>query len=151
MEPWIWSCYCMAMDPDTALSNTIGFAFTMASGGRKGCSQQAIALHPCVSGLPLFKLLWLLLLLFLSHLSTAYLHIIVAPAVGRPCAWQVSGFSLPTPCVMAVGGHLCLFCMFVSVREPSFVDFWRYFELTIRCFRPTAAMAACTKSILLKF
>lgn len=43
------SCCCVAKDLDMALSSSIDWDFTMASGGQADYLQQAILLHPCVS------------------------------------------------------------------------------------------------------
>lgn len=42
------------------------------------------------------------LLLFLSYLSTAYMHIAVTPGVGWPLGWWVSGCTLP-PALLKLG------------------------------------------------
>lgn len=51
-----------------------------------------------------------ILLLFLFHLSTTYLHIVVVSA--EVVMWLtshcVSSTSLLEPCIMAAGGHVCL-------------------------------------------
>lgn len=35
-------CCCMAMDPDMVLNSSMGWDFTMVSGGSAGCSHQAV-------------------------------------------------------------------------------------------------------------
>lgn len=46
-------------------------------------------------------------LLFLFHLTSTHLHIVVVPAVGRPRGWQMARIPpLPVPCGMAASGPL---------------------------------------------
>lgn len=57
----------------------------MASGGMAGYLNQAVPLSLLSPVLPFFFLTTQRVpLLFLSHLSTTYLHIVVAPAAGGP-------------------------------------------------------------------
>ena len=60
----------------------------MASGGRAGHSQQATPLHPRVSSSISLHKAHAAPRLFLSHLTTKYLHIVVVPIAGWPCGWQ---------------------------------------------------------------
>lgn len=78
-------CCCMVRNPDTALSNRTGWDFTMVLGGFVTHTHQVIPLY-----LHIFRSVSLhraqkIQLLFLYHLSTPYLYIRVAHAVGRPC------------------------------------------------------------------
>lgn len=67
-----------------ALSSSIGRNFTKTPGGRAGYSQQAIPLHPLVSSSISLHSAQMVLLLFLSHLSTTYMHIIAASGCPLP-------------------------------------------------------------------
>ena len=81
----------MATDPDMALSNSTGWDFTIASGGRAGYPQEAIPFYPHVSTSTSLHNVQTFLLLFLSHLSTTYLHMVVAPVAGWPCGlWVIA-------------------------------------------------------------
>ena len=73
-------CFSMAMDPDVTLSGSTGWDFTLTSGGRIGYLQLVL---PSSSSTSLHDAQIVLLFLFF-HLSTTYLHIIVALVVGRP-------------------------------------------------------------------
>jgi hypothetical protein len=79
-------CFCRAMNADIVLSSSKGRGFIMAASGRAGYSHQCI-LHPFSTFLHSAQTI---MLLFLSHLFTTYLYIIVAP--------------------MCVGGSLDVFC-----------------------------------------
>jgi hypothetical protein len=67
------------------LSGSIGWDFTMTSGGRVGYSHQAVPFHPEVSR-P--TSLHSVLLLFLSHISTSYFLIIVTFTSSGPQGGQ---------------------------------------------------------------
>lgn len=93
---------CMATDPDMALSSSIVWDFTMASGGAQSTHNRLFFVTLTSLVLPLFIILTVLLLLF-SHLSPTYLHTAVTPASGEPlgvfactvchCGGWVSRFS----------------------------------------------------------
>lgn len=79
----------MTSDRHLALSDSTGWNFPMASGAGAGSSQQALPLY-LVSPISLHKA-QMLLLLFLSHLSTLHLHIEVVPTMRWQCSWWASG------------------------------------------------------------
>ena len=82
----------MATDPDVALSGSMGWDFTKASGvGQTDDSHQAVPLHPRVSSSISLHDAQTVLLLFFSHVSTTYLHIVVAPIRHGPRGWWVLG------------------------------------------------------------
>lgn len=62
----------------------------------------AIPLHLSVSSSAPLHSAQTALLLFLSYLSTAYLHTAVTPSVGWPLGWWVSGCTLP-PALLKLG------------------------------------------------
>lgn len=68
-------------DPDMAFSSSTGHNLTMASGGITRYSQMVFLSIFKSPDPPLFTVLKLFL--FLSHLSTPYLHIVVAGAAGH--------------------------------------------------------------------
>ena len=70
---------CMVMDSDVALRSNIGWNFTMALCGREVYSQQSIPLyhHISSSGSTSLHNAQTILLLFLTHISTTYLYIVV--------------------------------------------------------------------------
>lgn len=77
----------------TTLTGSMGGDFTMALGDSAGYSYQNITLHSFISSSSFLHNAQTILFLFLSHLSTPHLHVIMAPASGRPCsrlAWVSS-------------------------------------------------------------
>lgn len=83
-------CY-MAIDPYMALNGSMGWVFALASGGPAGYTQQAISLLSCVSSYTSLHNASTVLLLFRSHMSTTYLHKLVALMALGPCGWWASG------------------------------------------------------------
>lgn len=81
----------MTADRHLALSNSTGWNFTKASGAGAGSSQQVLPLYPRVSPSISLHNAQMLLLLFLSHLSTLHLHIEVVPTMRWQCSWWASG------------------------------------------------------------
>lgn len=75
-----------AMDSDTDMI----WDFTMALGGLAGYSYQAVPLYPHVSRSTSLHRAQTVLLLFLSHLSTLYLHFVVTHASHRHILGGVS-------------------------------------------------------------
>lgn len=75
---------CMVTDPVVALSSSTEWNFTMASGVRADYEYEALPLHPHISSSVSLHNAQTTLLLFLSHLSTTRLYIIVAPTKGGP-------------------------------------------------------------------
>lgn len=68
------------------LTGSMGGDFTMALGDSAGYSYQNITLHSFISSSSSLHNAQTILFLFLSHLSTPRLHIVMAPASGRPCS-----------------------------------------------------------------
>lgn len=75
-------CYCMAMDPDMALSNSMIWDLPMASGGAVGYSPQATLLYP----LPPVPLLFVLFKLFGFSFSPIFLPY----SCMSSCGWTTS-------------------------------------------------------------
>ena len=84
------SCCRMITDPDMALSSSMDWEFTMTSGSGAGYSQQSINYSPASCLQVCLRNAQTLQLLFLFHLSTIYLYIVMAPTVSRPSGWQAS-------------------------------------------------------------
>lgn len=92
-------------------SSTADVTVTMASGGEAGYSHQAVPLLPPVSSPISLHNAQTVLLLFLSRLSIAYLHSIVAPAAGGPRSWTLDDLhvSLPHGMVMVARGLVVIY------------------------------------------
>ena len=148
------------MDSDMALGGSFGWNPTMAPGGRAGHSQQATSFHSQVSSSISLHNAQVSSLLFLSHLTTAYLHTVVVPApspwVTTPpstfCGVVVSGvYGPPVP---DSGGQVCG-ChghqqVSVSLPFPSLsclcmLDFI-FFNLIFMSLRHKTALA--TKAVI---
>lgn len=88
-------CHCVVIGPDMALSGSMVWDFIMASDDKAGYSQQAIYSSRHWSPVPSFSLHnpQMVLVLFLSHLSATYLHIVVASATAWSYGWQPSGWT----------------------------------------------------------
>lgn len=70
----------------TTLTGSLGGNFTMAPGDSTGYSKQNITLHSFISSSSSLHNAQTIRFLFLSYLSTPRLHIVMAPASGRPCS-----------------------------------------------------------------
>jgi hypothetical protein len=83
----------MATDPDVALSSSMGWNFTMASGGSAGSSHQAVLLHPHIASSISLHSAQTGQLLFLFHLPTTYLrvHVHMAMYMGHSTRVEVKG------------------------------------------------------------
>lgn len=77
-------CCCMATDPYIALRGSKGWHFTKVSGARVGYSHWTIPLYPRIFSSASLLNTQTVPLLFLSRLSSTYLHIIADLVVGRP-------------------------------------------------------------------
>lgn len=96
IDPDLWCCMATGLDygrhPDMALNSSVGQDFTMASGGKAGYSHLAVPLHSPVSSSIFLHNAQTTLLLFLTHLSTIYLHTVAAPAVDHPASRSLGIF-----------------------------------------------------------
>ena len=113
-------CCFMVLDPDMALSSCMGWGFTMSSGGRPSCLQQAIPPHPCVSSSTSLYNAQTILLLLLFDLSTTYLHIVS----GSHCCGQATrllGFWMSFACLphMTTVGELLWVCTGMVANGPQ--------------------------------
>lgn len=99
------------------LTSNLGWDFTMAPGDGTGYSYQNITLHSFISSSSSLHNAQTIRFLFLSHLSTPRLHIVMAPASGRPCsrlAWVSSACLFHMTCFFFLKEFriICLFSHF---------------------------------------
>lgn len=80
--------YPISMDPDLALSDSWDWDFTRAPNDRAGHLQQAILTCHLVSSFISLYNAQAAPLLFLSHMTTTYLHFVEALTAGWPCSCQ---------------------------------------------------------------
>ena len=71
-------------DLDMVLGGSVGLDFTVVPGDRAGYAHQAVPPHRHLSSPTSLHTAQAVLPLFLAHLSTTYLHIVVVPAVSMP-------------------------------------------------------------------
>ena len=105
----------------------------MISGGSTGYSHQVVPHHPCISRSTSLHSAQTILLLFLSHLSTAHLLFVVAFGEGRPHDGWTSG---------------CLFLLLKSGKGETTPTYeyrcWQKPEEGIRC--PEVAVTGSCES-----
>lgn len=97
------------------LTSNLGWDFTMAPGDGTGYSYQNITLHSFISSSSSLHNAQTIRFLFLSHLSTPRLHIVMAPASGRPCsrlAWVSSACLFHMTCFFFFLKEFRIICLF---------------------------------------
>lgn len=89
---------CRAKDPDKALGGSMDQDFTVALGGISSYSHQADPHYSGISSSVSLHCAHTILLLFLFHLSTTYLLILVVPRVSGCLGLSQECYAPPVPC-----------------------------------------------------